>query len=276
MNFGSSLKIGFGALALLLAASVNAQAAPSFMPEGAMVAPPPGYAALCERDPDTCGAPVGSHPQAMAMLGFGAPTFATSSLGGFASVRPDIDRTEDSPALISVNSLQAARPASDPALAAVPTVTLEDGVWTTAEVAATSPTAAPIAKRLAKDQMALINRINRDVNREVNKSSDLDLYGLLEYWSTPLVVNGKMYGDCEDYALEKRRRLIVAGVPAADLSMAVAVTARGESHAVLVVAFAEGDMVLDNLTPWATPWTALNYHWLQRQVAGSMEWATIL
>ncbi|MDB5457592.1 MAG: cysteine protease [Caulobacter sp.] len=273
MNFGSSLKMGFGALALLLAASVNAQAAPAFMSEGAVVAPPPGFAALCEREPDSCGAPAGAQSQALALT---SPTFATSSLGGLAVAHPEIDRAEDGLTLISVDGLRAARPASERTIAAVPAVMVENDAWTVVAAPAAQPTPAPVAKRLSKNQMALINRINRDVNREVNKANDFDLYGLLEYWTTPLVVNGKMYGDCEDYALEKRRRLIAAGVSATDLSMAVAVTARGESHAVLVVAFDEGDMVLDNLTPWATPWTALNYRWLQRQVAGSMEWATIL
>ena len=96
-----------------------------------------------------------------------------------------------------------------------------------------------------------------------------------EFWTLPQVVDGKMYGDCEDYALEKRRRLIEAGVSAEALSMAVVVTRRGERHAVLVVAFETGDVVLDNLTPWPTPWAALGYTWIQRQVAGSNAWTTV-
>jgi len=95
-----------------------------------------------------------------------------------------------------------------------------------------------------------------------------------EYWSLPRVIDGKMYGDCEDYALEKRRRLIAAGVPESALSLAVAVTARGESHAVLMITLKSGDMVLDNLTPWATPWEDLNYRWVQRQVPGTALWTT--
>jgi predicted transglutaminase-like cysteine proteinase len=120
--------------------------------------------------------------------------------------------------------------------------------------------------------MRLVNTLNRDVNREVQKANDFDLYGLLEFWSLPRVIDGKMYGDCEDYALEKRRRLIAAGVPAEAMSMAVAITARGEAHAVLLVRFESGDWVLDNLTPWATPWGDLNYRWVERQAPGSVEW----
>ena len=84
-----------------------------------------------------------------------------------------------------------------------------------------------------------------------------------------------MYGDCEDYALEKRRRLIEAGVSAEALSMAVVVTRRGERHAVLVVAFESGDVVLDNLTPWPTPWADLGYTWIERQVGSSNAWTTV-
>ncbi len=128
---------------------------------------------------------------------------------------------------------------------------------------------------VSKSLMRLVNTLNRDVNREVQKANDFDLYGLQEFWSLPRVIDGKMYGDCEDYALEKRRRLIAAGVPADALSMAVAVTSRGETHAVLVVSFESGDWVLDNLTPWATPWNELNYRWVERQVPGSAEWKSI-
>jgi len=147
----------------------------------------------------------------------------------------------------------------------------------TVTVAAAMPIAPQPAVNplLRPAQMRMINTINRDVNRDVRKATDFDLYGMIEYWSLPRVINGKMYGDCEDYALEKRRRLIEAGVPAESLSMAVAVTARGESHAVLVVSFESGDWVLDNLTPWAMPWEDMNYHWVQRQVAGSASWTTI-
>ncbi len=88
-------------------------------------------------------------------------------------------------------------------------------------------------------------------------------------------MNGKLYGDCEDYALEKRRQLIAAGVPETALSMAVAFTARGESHAVLMVSLESGDWVLDNLTPWATPWGDLNYRWVERQIPGTALWTTV-
>ena len=46
---------------------------------------------------------------------------------------------------------------------------------------------------------------------------------------------GVKAGDCEDFALTKRRELIKAGLPSSALLMAVATTPSGEGHAVLVV-----------------------------------------
>ena len=48
-------------------------------------------------------------------------------------------------------------------------------------------------------------RINRDVNASVKYKTDLGQYNVPEFWT----VAGK-YGDCEDYALLKRKMLIDA------------------------------------------------------------------
>ena len=122
---------------------------------------------------------------------------------------------------------------------------------------------------------ARIETANRLINTAIRYMSDLAQHATIDVWSAPLASLGTGRGDCEDYALEKRRRLIAEGVPAEALSMAVVVTHRGERHAVLIVAFEAGDMVLDNLTPWPTPWAQLNYTWVERQVAGSSTWTTI-
>jgi predicted transglutaminase-like cysteine proteinase len=51
--------------------------------------------------------------------------------------------------------------------------------------------------------------VNRAVNREITYMSDKVHYGYNELWTYP--VDG--FGDCEDIALEKRRRLIALGFP---------------------------------------------------------------
>lgn len=253
------------------------------MTRGETVAAPPGFASMCERDDSACGVttPVMTANAASTSAALSMTTLATSSLG--RSWPAVLAAAKSAPAaaidagpgyeMISVSSLEAYSPAA-----------VEDFLPAGALRPVAEPTPAPVAMaaaapagpiQLDKSQMKLLNTVNRDVNRDVHKESDFNLYGLLEYWSLPRVIDGKMYGDCEDYALEKRRRLIAAGVPAQALSMAVVVTARGESHAVLIASVENGDIVLDNLSPWATPWEDLNYRWVQRQVAGTNAWTTI-
>ncbi|KRA65938.1 hypothetical protein ASD79_01245 [Caulobacter sp. Root655] len=272
--------------ALLMSTAAHAGARP-FMPRGDVVVPPPGFTDLCQRGEVACGPLEPSLTQAASTPT--AAVLATSSIGyswpervaAAAAAAAEAQAPEAATTLTQFTVLDAYRPAIDADFAPA-----GGWSWTPAEQAAPPPAqvaeAAPAPALavmtpalLRSAQMKMVNTINREVNRDVHKATDFDLYGLLEYWSLPRVIDGKMYGDCEDYALEKRRRLIAAGVPEETLSMAVAVTARGESHAVLVISFESGDWVLDNLTPWATPWEELNYRWVQRQVAGSSRWTTV-
>ncbi|HEY8618279.1 transglutaminase-like cysteine peptidase [Phenylobacterium sp.] len=141
-----------------------------------------------------------------------------------------------------------------------------------------SAAAAPQSPReslpvLSNELWASLNRVNASVNRAIVRRTDLEAYGVDEIWNTPIEL-GLKYGDCEDYVLEKRRALLAAGVPREALSIAVVTTARGESHAVLLVETQSGAYVLDNLSPWVMPWASTAYVWRERQVAGSSQhWA---
>jgi predicted transglutaminase-like cysteine proteinase len=121
---------------------------------------------------------------------------------------------------------------------------------------------------------ALINRVNRSVNRRIRNASDLTNYGKLDYWQAPM--NDGARGDCEDYVLAKREALIEAGVPAAALSIAIVETRWGESHAVLLVSGDTGEVVLDNLSAWISRWDRTDYTWHERQAPGSVfEWVNV-
>jgi predicted transglutaminase-like cysteine proteinase len=255
-----------------------------FMPRGGGVGAPMGFADLCRRDANTCGVPGAQ----LAMLGIAAPSglAPTSSVGGVASRHFEgraalfAQAEEDDAKLISVETVEAWTVAevegflpAGQAREFAP-VTARDIAPAQLAQATTVPTASAWSTRAEREQLKLLNVVNQSVNRNVKKASDLDLYGQPEYWSLPRLIDGKLYGDCEDYALEKRRQLVEAGVPESALSMAVAVTARGESHAVLMISLKSGDWVLDNLTPWATPWEDLNYRWVERQVPGTALWTS--
>jgi predicted transglutaminase-like cysteine proteinase len=104
------------------------------------------------------------------------------------------------------------------------------------------PSARPGAVPLTPERMAELQRINAHVNATIVEVSDREQYGREDVWRLP--TSGK--GDCEDFALLKRKLLLDRGWPASALSISLGMTAEGEAHAVLTVATGAGDLVLDN------------------------------
>ena len=83
-------------------------------------------------------------------------------------------------------------------------------------------------------------------------------------------------GNCVQFALEKRRTLIMRGWPLGALQLATAVTSGNIGHLVLVIDSDEGDWVLDNLRPDVVRWQQLPYRWIARQQGASMEdWVAV-
>ena len=115
---------------------------------------------------------------------------------------------------------------------------------------------------LTRENWALLQRINRQVNGEIEPLSNLQHWGtLLDHWDYP--VDGK--GDCKIYALWKRKLLIDDGWPRQALLMTVVRDLHGEGHAVLTVKTDRGDFVLDNLSDDVLAWDATGYTFLKRQ-----------
>ena len=108
-----------------------------------------------------------------------------------------------------------------------------------------------------------LSRVNSAINGAIAPEDDRDHYGRAEYWTIP--TDG--LGDCDDYALAKRKALIDAGFPQNALRVAVVRTWYGERHTVLTVATDRGDYVLDNLRPDVLAWTGADYTWVERQAA---------
>jgi predicted transglutaminase-like cysteine proteinase len=111
------------------------------------------------------------------------------------------------------------------------------------------------------DKLAELDEINRLVNRTVQPVTDIDHYGVNEYWTIPK--DGK--GDCEDYALLKRHLLMTRGWPAGALLMTVVRDEHGEGHAVLTARMTQGDLVLDNKVDDVRAWSATPYSFVMRQ-----------
>ena len=115
---------------------------------------------------------------------------------------------------------------------------------------------------LTPTRLLELDRINRLINREIAPATDLELYGVEEYWTYP---DARKKGDCEDYVLLKRRLLIEQGWPASALLITVVRDERRDGHAILTVRTAQGDFVLDNKTDEIKPWHRAGYDYVMRQ-----------
>lgn len=111
------------------------------------------------------------------------------------------------------------------------------------------------------DSLAVAGRVNRAINAQVREIADLAQYGREELWDLPTARGG----DCEDFALAKKKRLIEAGIPAGALLIATVLDRRREHHAVLVLRTRSQDVVLDNLTDRMLAWHETGYSFLRMQ-----------
>ncbi|ESZ72988.1 hypothetical protein X727_04960 [Mesorhizobium sp. L103C119B0] len=138
------------------------------------------------------------------------------------------------------------------------------------ECAQRTPKQAPV--ELTRKLWAAIVDVNNSVNTRIVPRTDMEMWGKEEVWSYP----GSGFGDCEDYALEKRRELMALGVPAGNLLMTVARQQNGDGHAVLTVRTSLGEFILDNLESKVLSWTDTDYTYLKRQSdQNSGVWVTI-
>ncbi|MBV1885854.1 MAG: transglutaminase-like cysteine peptidase [Parvibaculaceae bacterium] len=124
------------------------------------------------------------------------------------------------------------------------------------------PSKNPLATvTLDKAKWHELNHVNEYVNQTIHPADDLSLHNRAEWWSYP----SKNFGDCEDYALLKRKLLIERGWPANALLLSVVKRWDGVGHAVLLAVTHQGEYVLDNDNWKIEPWQDTPYLWIKRQ-----------
>jgi predicted transglutaminase-like cysteine proteinase len=103
-----------------------------------------------------------------------------------------------------------------------------------------------------------LNRVNRDVNRDI--APDPVLGPETELWKI-----SPASGNCHDYAVTKRHDLLELGWPSQDLLLAEVVVPSGEHHLILVVRTKDADLVLDNLNAnvRTAAMTRYQYEWVR-------------
>jgi predicted transglutaminase-like cysteine proteinase len=128
-----------------------------------------------------------------------------------------------------------------------------------------------VAPRVTEFGWDVIRQINAKVNHDIMPMTDQEIFGRDEVWAYP-----KDVGDCEDFALLKRKLLIEAGFSPADVLMTVVRKPDNEGHAVLTVRTSDGDFILDNLSPDVKLWSETSYRFLKRQASfNTGRWVTI-
>lgn len=101
--------------------------------------------------------------------------------------------------------------------------------------------------------------VNLLVNRQIREVSDMEKHGREDVWRVPNTA-----GDCEDFAILKKKELMKRGWPASTLLLTV-VTVGGEGHVVLTASTDRGDIILDNRTDALRDWTNVRYNFFARQ-----------
>ena len=114
---------------------------------------------------------------------------------------------------------------------------------------------------LTQDHWTELVAINKDVNEAIKPLSDMAQYGVIERWTYP----DSGMGDCEDYVLLKRRKLMELGWPQSALLITVVRDENGEGHAILTVRTTRGDYILDNKHSKILSWQRTPYTYIKRQ-----------
>jgi predicted transglutaminase-like cysteine proteinase len=114
---------------------------------------------------------------------------------------------------------------------------------------------------LTPDKWRELALVNKDVNEKIKPISDAAQYGVVERWTFP--TSG--VGDCEDYVLLKRLRLMELGWAQSALLITVVRDENQEGHAILTVRTTRGDYILDNKHSRILSWHRTPYMYIKRQ-----------
>lgn len=105
---------------------------------------------------------------------------------------------------------------------------------------------------------AVLREINAAVNRRMRAIAEASTGE--DDWRADVAE-----GDCEDFVLTKRRRLIEAGWASSAVVIATVYLPTGDYHAVLLARTEGGDFVLDNLIDDVRPFNELGYRYVKVQ-----------
>jgi predicted transglutaminase-like cysteine proteinase len=101
-----------------------------------------------------------------------------------------------------------------------------------------------------KSDMEKLDKVNSFFNKTLAFVEDIDLWGVKDYWATPVEFLCRGAGDCEDYAIAKYFTLKAMGIPEGKLNISYVKSLQlNKSHMVLTYYSKPGEepLILDNL-----------------------------
>lgn len=107
-----------------------------------------------------------------------------------------------------------------------------------------------------------LRKVNETVNRQIKPRREK-----IDRWDADV-----RFGDCDDYVMTKRRKLLAMGYPSSALRMAVVITKSNEMHLVLVVETLNRRLVLNNLTPTIKELKDTSYTFVMMSTADPKKW----
>jgi predicted transglutaminase-like cysteine proteinase len=118
-----------------------------------------------------------------------------------------------------------------------------------------------LAAGASQDDVGKLRTVNEFFNRRILFREDVDAWGQVDYWATPLELLEKGAGDCEDYAIAKYFGLLLLGMPTSKLRLVYVRASMGgpggpvQAHMVLAYYASVNDepLILDNLVTEVRP-----------------------
>ncbi len=101
-----------------------------------------------------------------------------------------------------------------------------------------------------------LEKVNHFFNGRIRFANDVDIWGIQDYWATPIEFLCKGAGDCEDFAIAKYFTLKVMGVDDEKLRITYVKAIQHNIHHMVLTYYSEPEaepLVLDNLVDSISP-----------------------
>ncbi|WP_372527957.1 transglutaminase-like cysteine peptidase [Piscinibacter sp.] len=120
---------------------------------------------------------------------------------------------------------------------------------------------ATLIAAAGQDDDGKLQAVNQFFNRRVLAREDIDIWGQVDYWASPVEMLDKGAGDCEDFAIGKYFSLLALGMPVQRLRLVYVRAQIGgtggavQAHMVLAYYASAGaePLILDNLITEVRP-----------------------